>query len=52
LGLAEAVFALEAAALRGFGGVFAVTMLVLPASFLPSRQLADARGLLFVAIIA
>jgi hypothetical protein len=52
LGLEDADFALGAAALRGFGGVFAVAMLVLPASFLPSRQLADAHGLLFVAIIA
>jgi hypothetical protein len=33
-GLEEADFAFGAADLRGFGGVFAVAMLVLPASFL------------------
>jgi hypothetical protein len=50
--LAEADFALVAAAFFGLVGVFAVAMLVLPASFLPFGPQPEPSGLSFAAIIA
>jgi hypothetical protein len=50
--LGEADFALVAVAFFGLVGVFAVAMLVLPASFLPSGPQPEPSGLSFAAIIA